>query len=101
MHWEITEYKVATYSMNPAGYLLCAIALFDASGSHVGTIFFYRNDYELPPAGLSGSTVMRFHISEMPLIVDMLRNESPIFLFTSDGMAHLGTMQEAIGEGEA
>ena len=100
MHWEITEYKLATYSMDPAGYLRGAIALFDAPGSYVGTIFFYRNDYELPPASLSAGVVMKFHISEMPLIVDMLRNESPIYLSASGSMAHLGTMKEPIGEGE-
>jgi hypothetical protein len=36
----------------------------------------------------------------LPLILDILRNELPIFLITSGNTAHLGTATEPIGEGE-
>ena len=52
MHAEIAEYKVATFSRDPAHHHLAAIGLRDTSGSYVGIIHFFREDYDLPPPGL-------------------------------------------------
>jgi hypothetical protein len=100
MHAEIAEYKVVTYSRDPAHHQLAAIGLIDTSGSYVGIIYFFREDYDLPAARTSGGVAMHFHISEMPVMLDILRNESPIFLNTTGNTAHLGTATEPIGEGE-
>lgn len=99
MHWEIAEYKLATYTWRPTGPLRAAIGLRDTSGAYVGYIFFYREDYDLP-SGTPGDARMYFHISEMPLILDVLRNESPIYFTDSGSSMALGTSTEPIGEGE-
>lgn len=100
MYAEIADYKVATYSRDPAHQLLAAIGLRDTSSAYVGIIYFYREDYVLPAARTTGYVSMFYHISEMPLILDLLRNESPIFLTSGSNYAQLSTSLEPIGEGE-
>jgi len=40
-------------------------------------------------------------MSDMPIILDMLRNEKPIYLIYDGGLnSRISTIEEAVGEGE-
>jgi hypothetical protein len=99
-HAEISNYKVATYSRNPTHSHIATIGLQDTSNTYVGYIFFYAEGYTLPPANTSGDPWLFYHINEMGFILDLLRNESPIYLTTSANAAQLSTSLEPVGEEE-
>lgn len=78
------------------------IHLFDAHSKLTGIIDFYALGMEIP-ADQHGE-ILRFSLPASSLhdVVDLLRNEKPIFLGWQDflGNAFLSTTQEPVGEGE-
>jgi len=98
---EITSYKyelrrmrsstVAVAWLSSAERLVCAIAFVDGSGP-------------MPPQRQSPAGVVSFTLraSALPVMIDMLRNEKPVY-FTwgkERGFASVSTAAEAVGEGE-
>ncbi len=78
------------------------IHLFSPSNKMLGKIDFYDTDHTLPPDASEPYIHSHMHISEWPLIVDMLRNEAPVYLSYHSGSdtIFLSTSQEPVGEGE-
>lgn len=102
MFAEITEYRMAVYSRNPPSHHLAAIALKSGVDGFVGIIYFWdRNRGTLPDAVITETNAsMHFFIDMLDSVVDLLRNESPVYLSAGDGTALLRTWDESVGEGE-
>ena len=102
MFAEITDYRMAVYSRNPPNDQLAAIALKSGADGFVGIIYFWDRNYgTLPDAVITETSVsMHFFIDVLDSVVDLLRNESPVYLNTADGTAMLRTWDESVGEGE-
>lgn len=78
------------------------IHLFDASNKMVGSIDFFERGKELPADRNEGRIVMAMYADMMRTVVDVLRNEAPVYFEWQERLknAYLGTSQEPVGEGE-
>lgn len=76
-----------------------------AGGVYIGQLLFQPNGSALPPDGLSaGKAQIYYHLEHYPHVIDLLRNESPVYLLYSGsggGFENgIKTTQEVVGEGE-
>ena len=99
---EIDTYQVAIF---PQTGTPAKINLY--SGSSVFAVLFLRPDGEaLQKASLdtsAGYVRAYYHRSALPELVDLLRNEKPVYLHFWEGdgdNTHLASGQEPVGEGE-
>ena len=98
----VGSYHVLFYG-SPSGYQTnrAQIQLTNTAGKVVAWIRFndpgqfFENDY------VSGG-IIRMHMpsSMFENVIDVLRNEKPIYIYFAAGRAFLGTSSEPIGEGE-
>lgn len=96
------SYSVLVYG-SPSGYQTnrAQIQLSDVKGKTLAWIrfndpgMFFENDYE------SGG-IIRMHLPSTMFqnVLDILRNEKPIYIYFVQNRAFLGTSKEPIGEGE-
>jgi hypothetical protein len=102
MATEVKEYHILFYG-GPEGYQTnrAQIALYDSGGKTVAYVRFndpgmtFENDYE------SGG-IIRMHLPSTMFenVLDVLRNEKPVYVYSQQGRGFLSTSQEPIGEGE-
>ncbi|MBU2705513.1 hypothetical protein KCM76_05950 [Zooshikella marina] len=102
MSTEIKNYHVLFYG-GPEGYQTnrAQIALYGSDGKTKGYVRFndpgmqYENDYE-------SSGIIRMHLPSAMFenVIDVLRNEKPVYLYFAQGRGFLSTSKEPIGEGE-
>lgn len=105
---EIHTYTLDIYSggTNAKGYEYRAIiGLHDQAGQIVGGVYFHRDASTMPEHDdqeASGYVWCHLLWSDYAAIIDMLRNEKPVFLRYVDSwsMASLTTSPEPVGEGE-
>ena len=100
---EIKSYHILFYG-SPAGYQTnrAQIQLSDAKGKSAAWIrfndpgMFFENDYE-------AGGIIRMHLPSAMFenVLDVLRNESPVYIYFAQGRGFLSTSKEPIGEGEA
>jgi hypothetical protein len=99
---EITSYQYCQFSTRED--LTKAIAVCAGSGGKKIYLYFNGGTQALPSASKNGDNYFLYYrYSDMPNIIDMLRNEKPIYLFyVPDGKdnTRLTTTSEPIGEGE-
>ncbi len=78
------------------------VHLFDDKNKMVGTIDFFDEGLRLPADKNDEHIYMAMYISQIHPVVDILRNEKPIYMEWQDRgkNAYLGTAQEPVGEGE-
>ncbi len=81
------------------------VFLFDASGSHIAYVYFRSGSQPLPQAQQlpSGQYALYYRRSVLPELIDMLRNEKPIYLhWVPEGTnnTRISTSAEPVGEGE-
>ena len=78
------------------------IHLFNDNNKMVGAIDFYDDGVLLPTDSLEPMIRMSMPASQVYAVVDLLRNEKPLFLEWQKGLknAYLATSQEPVGEGE-
>jgi hypothetical protein len=98
----VESYSVLFYG-SPSGYQTnrVQIQLSDANGKTLAWIrfndpgMFFENDYE------SGG-IIRMHLPSTMFqnVLDVLRNEKPVYIYFVQNRAFLGTSKEPIGEGE-
>lgn len=76
--------------------------LYDEHSSVVAQVFALPDGEPLPPAEQrDGRTLLYFHRAGIPHVVDMLRNEGPVFpRWNESRVAELATGYELFGEGE-
>jgi hypothetical protein len=100
---EIKKYKYYTFSSRDASTANTVI-LFYGDTEYLGGAFF-SNDDEAPlepavkhPSGVFG---LRYRYADLPVIVDMLRNEKPVYLiYSGEQNTRISTTSEPVGEGE-
>lgn len=102
MAYQVSKYHVLIYG-GPTGYQTnrAQIQLSDSAGKSRAWIRFndpgmsFETDYEQ-------DGVIRMHLpSDMfGPVIDLLRNESGLYVYMAQGRAFLGTSSEPIGEGE-
>ena len=102
---QISKYSI-TYTGKKDGstFWRAFIHLTGSDNNYVGGIYFYDDVNETNwEDGYSNSYLFMFlPVSHMPRIIDLLRNEQPIY-FThneSAGKTYLSTSSEPVGEGE-
>ncbi len=106
---EIKKYDVAIYGggKNTTGYSYRAIiGLRRADGSLIGAAYFYRDPAAMPNTDMqsSGGYVWcNYTWDDFSQVVDVLRNEEPVYLRYVDGwnLASITTSLEPVGEGES
>ena len=102
---ELENYKYYTYSSRgfDFGYSHTVILMYSADG-YIGAVFFQKSDEGLKPATKSSGGIYSLYYSyaDLPQIIDMLRNESPVYLiYNGEKNSRLSTSSEPVGEGEA
>ncbi len=101
---EIKNYAIRIHGgPTGSGMLIRAqIHLFDDSNKMVGAVDFYDQGAALPKDRNEEIMRMALPAEQLHTVVDMLRNEGPIFLEWQSTLAnaYLGTSQEPVGEGE-
>lgn len=102
MPTEIRNYRVYFYG-GPDGYLTnrAQIELFGTDGKIAGYVRFndpgmqFENDTET-----GGAIRMHLPSSMFQSILDVLRNEKPVFIYYAQNRGFLTTSKEPAGEGE-
>jgi len=106
---EIKKYDVAYYAggRNVAAYPYRAvIGLRDDSDRLIGAAYFHQNSSTMPNGdthNASGYISCHYLATDYPQILDILRNEKPVYVeFVSKGgnLANIRTSAEPVGEGE-
>lgn len=102
MTTEITNYHILVYG-SPDGYQTnrSQIALYGANGKTAAFVRFndpgmtFENDAE------SGG-IIRMHLPSTMFqsVLDILRNEKPVYIYFAQGRGFLSTSKEPVGEGE-
>ncbi|MEE8398781.1 MAG: hypothetical protein V3S89_07230 [Desulfobacterales bacterium] len=96
--FEITEYKygflnsMATRDRHMIAHLY--------QKQEVVAIAYFQAERHEPQMNSRGIVNLFYPIEDGPGIIDMLRNEKPIFLHIEKSQAFLSTSMEPIGEGE-
>jgi hypothetical protein len=99
---EVANYHILFYG-SPGGYQTnrAQIALYDDGGNTVAYVrfndpgMFFENDYE-------SDGIIRMHLPSAMFenVLDVLRNEKPIYIYFTSGRAFLATSSEPVGEAE-
>lgn len=96
---EIERYTYYLFGSRAKGEAI--IFLYDDKSTVAGEIVFCDDAEPLPPAAAEhGRQVLYFRRSALHDVVDLLRNEGPIYLKQDDGSVALSTGYEPVGEGE-
>lgn len=105
----IKKYSVSYYGggNNSKNYPYRAIiALRRENGSSIGAAYFHRKDATLPNTDSmtsSGYISIHYKESDLPRIIDLLRNEKPLYVRYIAGvwnMASIDSSLEPVGEEE-
>ncbi|RMG30851.1 MAG: hypothetical protein D6730_02025 [Bacteroidetes bacterium] len=99
---EVKNYAVRMYSDQRDNLVVAQVHLFDEKNKMVGGIDFYSPPAELPSDTKEPFIKMNMRIDRLFSVVDLLRNEKPIYLEWQEHLHHayLSTTQEPVGEGE-
>jgi hypothetical protein len=97
---EIDKYTYHCFSSRDANDVV--LFLYDVRSLVIGQVFSVPDGEPLPPAEQhDGRATLYFRRAAIPQIVDLLRNEEPVYLLWNDGRnTALATGYEPVGEGE-
>jgi hypothetical protein len=99
---EIKRYQYYTFSSRDSSIANSVILLYGNAG-YLGGAFFGTSDEPLKPAEQfpSGVYGLYYDNRDLPVIIDMLRNEKPVYLiFNGAENTRISTTAEPVGEGE-
>jgi len=101
MRQQIGKYSVTIWSFNNqiAGY----IGLYTANYKRIAQITFYNDGHDVPKNSTSGDIVnLNFPFSKYQVVLDVLRNEDPVWLNYNDinALGTISSSKEPVGEGE-
>jgi hypothetical protein len=76
-----------------------------AGGKYKGQLIFHPNGSVLPADTLAGGQVsLHYHLDDFQNVIDLLRNEDPMYLlYSGSGLGYengIKTTEEPVGEGE-
>lgn len=102
MTTEIKHYHILFYG-SPAGYQTnrAQIALYGPDGNTAAYIRFNDPGMLFEDDSQSGG-IIRMHLPSAMFhsVVDVLRNEKPVYIYFAQGRGFLATSKEPVGEGE-
>ena len=99
---EIERYKYYTFASRDNSIAQTVILLYGESG-YLGAAYFSTEDEPLRPAEKfsNGSYGLYYDYQELQIIIDMLRNEKPVYLvYNGELNTRLSTTEEPVEEGE-
>jgi hypothetical protein len=106
----VKDYSIALYAgaKNKHNYIYRAIInMYEKKASgYLGSIYFHRHSETMPDADTQkadGAVHLHFPADVFPVVLDLLRNERPVYLnFIGEKwhIASLNTAREPVGEGE-
>ncbi len=107
----VTSKKISTYSVSIISHaephnLVATVSLFDADGKTIAVLRFYSPDSALQPNEFRedlGHPLVSYPSTALPSMVDVLRNEKPLYFIWHDYMpvrcfGEVETARESIGE---
>lgn len=106
---EIKNYVVAYYAgaKNLTGHAYRAIiSLRDENNALLGAAYFHHSEESMPNTDTqkaSGFISCHYHADDYPHVLDLLRNEKPVYLqfeITAGKVGSIRTNAEPVGEGE-
>ena len=99
----VSSYSLLVYG-SPTGYQTnrAQIELHDAGGQTLAWVRFNDPDMDFEDDYEAGG-IIRMHLPSAMLgsVLDILRNEEPVYVYFAAGRGFLGTASEPIGEAEA
>ena len=104
MYTEIKSYRIFLDAGSQKNRSFTTINLFDTSDNVIGTIEFFEEEFqEFKPEDVDHVHI-QYPISKFSFIVDILRNEKPLFVgYWANKFGKYGricTGKEPVGEGE-
>ncbi len=104
MYTEIKSYRIFLDEGSQKNRSFTTINLFDTADDLIGVINFFEEELEVNGPKDFDHVYLQYPISKFPYIVDVLRNEKPIFVgFWENKYGKYGricTGKEPVGEGE-
>lgn len=104
MYTEIKSYRIFLDSGSQNIRSFTTINLFDTADKFIGALQFYEHDLEPPEPRDLQHIYIQYPISKFPYIVDILRNEKPLFVGYWENIygkyGRICTGKEPVGEGE-
>lgn len=100
--FEVKRYKYHNFSSRDSSIAQSVVLLYGDSG-YLGAAYFSTEDEPLKPAEKfpNGTYGLYYDYQELQIIIDMLRNESPVYLIYNGALnSRLSTTEEPVGEGE-
>jgi len=104
MFTEIKSYRIFLDSGSQSNGSFTTINLYNKKDEVIGILQFFDNEIWLEPPSDTAQIYLQYSISKFPYIVDILRNEKPIFIgYWKNQYGKYGricTGEEPVGEGE-
>lgn len=102
MATEVKKYHILVYG-SPTGYQTnrSQIALYDGNNRTVAYLRFNDPDMNFENDSESGGRIkMHLPSTMFENVLDILRNEKPVYIYFAQGRGFLSTSKEPVGEGE-
>jgi len=99
---KLRGYQYDLYASRERG-MRAEMRLYAEGAGLIGRIRFLAQQDPLPASEkeINGSLLLYYAYEDLPRVLDILRNEKPVFLVWEEGLrAHLSTGPEPVGEGE-
>ncbi|MCF8364961.1 MAG: hypothetical protein K9H16_04220 [Bacteroidales bacterium] len=100
----IEKYSYMLFSSRSGNSDTKAVIMITAAEGFIGYINFMTDGCQLPETEKRYNLFyFYYHMSDFPVIVDMLRNEGPVYIFYMDDNkenCRISTTLEIVGEGE-
>jgi hypothetical protein len=101
---EIKSYSYLNYASRSGSNDTQAVLVINGETGFLGYVNFLTDGCALPKSvKTSGLYFLYYHFNALPVIIDMLRNEKPIYLVFQDSTnntCRISTSIEMVGEGE-
>jgi len=100
----IDKYSCMMFSSRSGDADIKAVIMLTGDGQFLGYLNFMADGATLPePDKKYNLYYYYYHMSELPSVVDLLRNENPVYIFymeSSKENCRISTTMEMVGEGE-
>jgi hypothetical protein len=101
----VDKYQVQHFAGGKGYFLRAMIWLYDENNATIGNIRFYKNTDDVQAhdtKSSSGFIACHYPPEQYLEVVDLLRNEGPVYLYFSEThkMGYLSTSREPVGEEE-
>ena len=99
---EISHYNYYVFSSRD-GDAKAVMLLYGSTGGQIGYVYFRDDAQTMADAEKlsDGKITLSYRYRDLPVLIDMLRNEKPVYLIYVDGInSRISSAAEPVGEGE-